>query len=250
MHYELTGRGEKRLLLLHGWGCSSVTMRPLARELEKSAQVLSVDFPGHGQTPKPTETWGVPEYAAALKSLLTALNYTPCAVIAHSFGARVAIYLAAEDSGLFTQLLLTGAAGIRPKQSGQAQARQGNYQRIKKVAGALRKVGFLAPVADRVQEAAVQKYGSADYRALTPDMRQTFSRIVSLDLSDRLGQIRQPTLLIWGEKDDATPLWMGRQMERDIPDAGLVVFEGGSHFAFLEQAPRFLLIARNFFGLQ
>ncbi len=249
MYHELKGTGEKRILLLHGWGCSSATMSPLARDLQRSAQVLSVDFPGHGRTPNPPEVWGVPEYAEALKALLTELSFTPCAVIAHSFGARVAIYLASEYSGLFTQLLLTGAAGIRPKQSNEAKARQSGYQRMKQLAGTMRKVGFLKPAADRLQEAAVQKYGSADYKALSPEMRQTFSRIVNLDLTDRLGRIQQPTLLIWGEKDDATPLWMGQQMEKDIPDAGLVVFERGSHFAFLEQSARFLLIARNFFHL-
>ena len=43
-----------------------------------------------------------------------------------------------------------------------------------------------------------------------------------------------------------TPLWMGREMEKLIPDAGLVILEGGSHFAYLEQAARFNTIAVHF----
>ena len=53
-------------------------------------------------------------------------------------------------------------------------------------------------------------------------------------------------LLIWGGNDTETPLWMGQQMEKAIPDAGLVVFDGRSHFAFLEEAQRFQVIVTTF----
>jgi pimeloyl-ACP methyl ester carboxylesterase len=58
--------------------------------------------------------------------------------------------------------------------------------------------------------------------------------------------VQAPTLLIWGEADAETPLWMGKTMEKEIADAGLVVLEGGSHFAFLEQWQRFTLIVKQF----
>ena len=77
-------------------------------------------------------------------------------------------------------------------------------------------------------------------------MKKTFNRVISLDLTDRYPLIQQSTLLIWGENDTETPLWMGKKMEELIPDAGLVLFEGGSHFAFLEQADRFCVIAKHF----
>lgn len=54
-------------------------------------------------------------------------------------------------------------------------------------------------------------------------MRKTFVKVVNMDLSDLYGRIKQPTLLLWGDRDEATPLWMARQMEKSIPDAGLVV---------------------------
>ena len=76
--------------------------------------------------------------------------------------------------------------------------------------------------------------------------QETFVKVISLDLSDRYVRIKQPTLLIWGDRDTETPLWMGQRMEKDIPDAGLVVLEGGTHFAYLEQAQRFCAIARHF----
>ena len=77
-------------------------------------------------------------------------------------------------------------------------------------------------------------------------MRKTFVRVINLDLRDRYPLIRQPVLLLWGDADTETPLWMGREMEKLIPDAGLAVLEGGTHFAYLEQAARFNVIVRQF----
>ena len=51
---------------------------------------------------------------------------------------------------------------------------------------------------------------------------------------------------VWGDKDTETPLWMGQRMEKDIPDSALIVLEGGTHFAYLEQIGRFNAIARSF----
>ena len=99
---------------------------------------------------------------------------------------------------------------------------------------------------ERMEEMLRQKYGSRDYNALDEEMRKTFVKVISLDLSDRYARIKQPTLLIWGDRDTETPMWMGQRMEKDIPDAGLVVLEGGTHFAYLEQAQRFCAIARHF----
>ena len=55
-----------------------------------------------------------------------------------------------------------------------------------------------------------------------------------------------PVLLIWGDQDTETPIDDGRLMEQLIPDAGLVVFEGAGHFAYLEQPDRFCRIVDVF----
>lgn len=246
IHYELAGNGARRVVLLHGWGCDTTLMKPVADELAKDMTVLSLDFPGHGRSGRPPEPWGVPEYAAATRTLLEKLDFLPCSVIAHSFGGRVAVYLASQDRSLFTKLILTGAAGIRKPQTEEGRRRSAQYQQLKKLNQALRGMRIFGKLPDLMEDKLRQKYGSADYNALDAEMRQTFVKVVNLDLSDRLPLIAQPTLLIWGEKDDATPLWMGQQMERDIPDAGLVVFEGGTHFAYLEQVTRFNAVAHHF----
>ena len=106
---------------------------------------------------------------------------------------------------------------------------------------------FLKKLVDRLQEALVQKYGSADYKRLNAQMRKTFVKVIHQDLSQWLPQIKASTLLIWGSNDTETPLWMAKVMEERIPDAGLVVEEGAGHFAYLERNATFLRVVRSLF---
>ena len=246
LHWEERGSGEKRAVLLHGWGCSAELMRPVADALADGMRVLSVDFPGHGESGRPPEPWGVPEYAEALRALLEQLHYLPCAAVAHSFGGRVAIWLASEYPGMFDRIVLTGAAGLRKPETPESRKRAARYQRLKKLSEAARRTGLFGSLPEKAAERLRQRYGSADYNALDEEMRRTFVRVIGLDLGDRLGRIGCPVLLLWGDRDTETPLWMGQRMEREIPDAALVILEGGTHFAYLEQSARFNLITRTF----
>ena len=68
--YEIRGEKGLPVVLLHGWGCSSALMNPVAEALGQDHRVLVIDFPGFGQSQVPHSAWGVPEYAACLKKLL------------------------------------------------------------------------------------------------------------------------------------------------------------------------------------
>ena len=79
-------------------------------------------------------------------------------------------------------------------------------------------------------------------------MRQTLVKLVNRDLRELMPRIPNPSLLIWGENDADTPLWMGKIFEERIPDAGLVTVPGAGHYAYLEQ-PRFVFrVLDSFFG--
>lgn len=247
VHYERYGTGKRRVVLLHGWGCSTELTKPIGDQLAEDMEVLLIDFPAHGQSGRPPMPWGVPEFAACTLEVLRKLDFLPCAVIAHSFGARVAIYLAAEDPTLFTKLILTGAAGVKKPATPESSKRTQQYKRLKKVVEAARGLKVFGSLPDKAEDALRRKYGSADYNALDAEMRKTFVKVISLDLTDRLSSVKQPTLLVFGDKDTETPMWMAQVMEKHIPDAGLVTFEGGTHFAYLEQAGRFCAIAKHFF---
>ena len=246
IHYERYGQGPRRLVLLHGWGCTGDMMKSVGTHLAQDMTVLAVDFPAHGQSSQPPEPWGVPEFAACLKALLLKLNFLPCSVIAHSFGGRVTIELASADAAMFDRIILTGAAGIRPKGDGKTSKRTETYKKLKHLVEVAHKCRIFGKLPDIWQEALIRKYGSKDYAALSPEMRKTFVKVVNYDQAEKLAAIKNSTLLVWGDKDTETPLWMGQQMEREIADSALIVLEGGTHFAYLEQAARFNAIARSF----
>ena len=244
--YSLQGCGSGKLLLLHGWGCDGNMMKPVADAFSDRFQVLSPDFPGHGKSGRPPEPWGVAEYAECILQLLQETGFIPCCVIAHSFGCRVAALLAAEHPELFRKMIFTGGAGIRKEPSPEAQKLTARYKKLRGICETAKGIPLMRAAAEKMEEKLRQKYGSRDYNALDEEMRKTFVKIVSQDLTDCYPKIRSSTLLVWGDADTETPLWMGRKMEQLIPDAGLAVLEGGSHFAYLEQNTRFNLIAQHF----
>ncbi len=245
--YEQHGEG-KPLLLLHGWGGSRDSWIPVVRDFQDRFRVTALDFPGHGQSGEPPEPWSVTEYMLMTGGLIEALGIQGCDVIAHSFGGRVALLLAAERPELVHRLVLTGSAGLIPKASGGRTMKS----RLYKLLRALADNGFTRAAlgetrVEALRQALRQKFGSADYRALKTDrMRATFNRVIGQDLEGCLPGIKAPTLLIYGDQDTATPLWMGQTMERLIPDAGLVVMKGAGHYAYLDRYAEFRAIVNAF----
>ena len=247
--YEKAAREDApTLLLLHGWGCDGSIFAVFEKEWSQHASLLVVDFPGHGNSGEPPVAWGVPEYAEQLAKLMANLSVKECSIVAHSFGGRVALYLAAYHPEWVKKIVLTGGAGLRAPAAPALSKKQKQYKRLKGIVNFFVKIPFLKPLAEKAMNALRQRYGSEDYKRLKTDvMRNTFVKVINQDLSDLLPKIQASTLLIWGSQDTATPLWMGQKMEKEIPDAGLIVFEGRTHFAFVEEWQRFQTIVNTFF---
>lgn len=250
IHYELIqseNTSAPVVLVLHGWGCEGNTFRFLEKELISQCTYLKLDFPGHGKSGEPCEPWGVPEYAKQVIALLDELQLPKVNIVAHSFGGRVAIELATSHPERIDKMVITGGAGIKKQPTEEQKRRQAQYKRMNKLLEAMKKVPLLGKLADGLQTKLRNKYGSPDYIKLNENMRKTFVKVISYDQSHLLEKVKASTLLIWGSADTETPLWMGQQMEKQIPDAGLIVFEGRSHFAFAEEWQRFSLIIKQFF---
>lgn len=247
MYYEIHGESGRALLLLHGWGGRCESFLPLIRDFETTRRVIAVDFPGHGRSDVPDCPWSVTEYMEYLRAFMAENELDGADIVAHSFGARVAILLSATYPECAGKLLLTGAAGIPMRAAGRVPFKTRVYKALRAVlTGTAAQKLFGQEKVELWREALVQRFGSADYRALTPFMRQTFNRVISQDLTPCLEKIKSPTLLVWGENDTATPLWMGQQMEKIIADAGLVVLKDCGHFAYLDKYGEFRLIAESF----
>ena len=248
-HYEQYGQNGEPVLLLHGWG-KAVNLKqhlePLALALADGYRVTALEFPAHGQSGKPGEAWGVPEFALWVKEVMDELELRSVTLVAHSFGGRVALWLCTHYPQLVRRVVLTGAAGLMREKTKEEVAAGSRYQTRKKILQAAGKLPLLGKSAQSMQKKLRDRRSSPDYLEADEDMKESFVRIISQDLRPLLPLVTQPTLLIWGEKDEATPLWMGQCMEQEIPDAALIVFENSAHFAYLEQLSRFATIIKAF----
>lgn len=219
------GKGEPAVVLLHGWGQNQYMMKFLQDHLCETHTVINLDLPGFGESEEPPQVWRVADYAEFLHELLERLHITRVVIIAHSFGARVALRYAACYP--VEQMILTGAAGIRPARGVMYHIRVKTYKLLKRL--------HMAP-----------SMGSEDYQNASPIMKGVLVTSVEDDLRPLLKDIAVPTLLVWGEKDSATPLWMGRVMEREMPQAALVVLPKEDHFAYFHCSMQFCRIVDAF----
>lgn len=246
IHYEIFGEGEKTLLILHGWMASIEAMAPIWRYFEsvKSRKVVVLDFPGQGgKSGNLKEAWGVPEYSEMVKEFMNKLNIIKPDVIGHSFGGRVIIYLTSNNSDLFNKVILTDAAGIKKKLSFKKWIKVRSY----KCAKLFLKVFTPKDKYENKLNELRKKYGSSDYANITSDVvRETFNKVISLDLKNSLNKIKNPCLLIWGENDEDTPLYMAKIMEKKIKDSGLVVLKNAGHFSYTDASYQYNIIVENF----
>lgn len=227
----------KKLLILHGWGCNASVYANLTEHLSKNYEVIIPELPGFGATAEPPTAWGVSDYAAHLCDLL---DFQPDVLLCHSLGCRIAIKLLAENKINPQKVIFTGAAGIKPKRTASQKLKTRVFK-VKKL--------FLKPF-PKLLEKLRSKYGSADYKAASPIMRQCLVKIVNEDLTELLPFVTHDTLLIWGENDDSTPLSDGKLMESLMPNAGLAVIKNAGHYAFLEQPALFIKILDSYLGGQ
>ncbi|MCM1075785.1 MAG: alpha/beta hydrolase [Bacteroides sp.] len=242
-HYTDSEKGEKAIILMHGWGCDHTTLASIERTaLASGYRVINVDFPGFGQSEEPKEVWGVEQYTRQIEGLIKELGIESPVMLGHSFGGRVGILYASRNR--VEKLILVDSAGIKP-------ARSFNYYRKVYTFKAIKRLMYLfygKEKAEQRLDARRAKAGSSDYANASPMMRRILSKVVNEDLKECMPKIKAPTLLIWGENDTATPLNDAKQMERLIPDAGLVSFPGCGHYSFLDNPIQFAAVLRSFLG--
>lgn len=237
IRYRTTGHGEP-LLLLHGWGASLDTFRPMAEDLGRFHAVTSFDFPGHGESDLPPRTWAVDDFVGLTLDLMAELGIEKASVLGHSFGGRVAIKLAAAHPDKLDRLVLVDSAGVPPAQTAR--------RRAKRFASRFaNSVGRLGRPGRAVRHKIVARIASPDYKAAGP-LRDTFLAIVREDLQPFMPLIKAPTFLIWGDQDDDTPPADAHTMEKLIPGARLLVIKNAGHFSYVDQYGRFRLAVMPF----
>lgn len=237
------GSGEEIVIFLHGWGGQIESFAPIYMELAAGYECIVPDLPGFGQSQVPDTPWGVEDYASWLAEFLRALEIKAASFICHSFGGRLGIIQAAAFPETVRKLILTDSSGIKPKRSASYYRKVYTYKLAKYFSTS--SIKPVAEFASQIKDRMISQNASKDYQE-AGTLRASFVKIVNHDIRSFLPGIEAPTLLIWGGKDEDTPLSDAKTLEKNIHDAGLVIFEGCGHFAYLEQPQRFCTIVKTF----
>lgn len=236
VNYEVKGDKGKDVILLHGWGQNIEMMSFIQNFLSEHFIVYNLDFPGFGKSDEPKEPYSNEDYTELLREFVTKLNINNPILIGHSFGCRVALYYAYKYP--VYKMVLTGAAGIKDRHSISWYLKVYSYKTLK----------LLLKPFKGLSERLRSNVGSNDYKNASSIMKGTLVKCVNFDITPYLKDIKPETLLVYGDKDEATPLWMGKKMEKLMANASLVTFEGDDHFAYFHQANRFNRVLDAFLG--
>lgn len=235
----IVGDGQP-VLTLHGWGASLHNFWPVAGRLTEY-QVHLLDLPGFGQSDPPPQTWDVADYMRFVVAYLDDTKLGRVDVLAHSFGGRIALMLAAEHPERVHKMVLADSAGLRSRLSLRRRLLVLAAHGVEFGLKTLR----LNALRARLQAGYSRRFASEDYRNAGA-LRETFLRVIEQDLSTYASRVQAPTVLIWGDQDQDTPLWQGRALERLIPDAGLIIFRGAGHFSYLQRLDDYVRIVDHF----
>lgn len=230
INYIQYGSGSD-VVLLHGWGQNIAMMKPIGDRLQKNHRITILDFPGFGESEEPKTALTVYDYCEILEELLKKLKVKKPVIMGHSFGGRIAIIYASRNE--VEKVVLFGSPCIRKEVKPSLKLRM--LKSLKKIPGINKLEGF-----------AKNHMGSRDYKNASEVMKKILVNVVNEDLSECAKKINVPTLLIWGDRDTEAPIEDAKELEKIIPDAGLIVLPNSTHYAYLENLPQVINILNNF----
>ncbi|HYI20480.1 MAG TPA: alpha/beta hydrolase [Solirubrobacteraceae bacterium] len=246
--YRLEGRGPP-LVLLHGAVSDSRSWRPQIEGLAGAFTVVAWDAPGSGRSPDPAPPFGTDEWAGALAGLLDALSLGPAHVVGLSWGATIALALAAARPDRVASLVLAGGyagwKGSLPPEECAARLAMA-LETAALPPAELADLWLPSLVSDDAAPARVAELRAVVEDAHPEGLRLMARSLAETDLRPALGQIDVPVLLLWGGRDVRSPLAVAEALRRAMPHAELVVIPGAGHVANVERPEEFTAAVRRF----
>ncbi len=240
IHYEISGSGPW-LTLSHSLSCDLSMWAPQMAALEGRFTVLRFDTRGHGQTDAPAGAYTFDQLTDDVLGLLDALKIERTHFCGLSMGGMIGQHLALKAPQRIGRLVLADTAGRLPP-----EARALWPERIRIATGQ-----GMAPLV----QPTLERWFTAPYRATHPAVMARIGGLIRntppvgyagcahaisrLDVTERLRELKMPTLVIVGEQDVGTPPAMAREIAGAIPDARLEIVPDASHLSNIEQAETF-----------
>jgi 3-oxoadipate enol-lactonase len=236
------------LLLVHSLLTDGTVFDRVVPLLNKTHRVTTLNLPGFDGTP-PVELASVADHADWLARAMDALELPKSTdVFGNGFGAFVVLELAIRHGARLGNVMVADVVPAFPEAAKTpfrvmaSKVREGGIQTILDTA-----IGRMFPPAFQAANAEVV----AERRArLACVNAECFARaclaLADLDLTPRLGQIRNRTLVMCGSLDQTTPPALAREAAAAIPGAIYVEIEGSGHCPMLETPEALVRAMRAF----
>ncbi|MFH1656301.1 MAG: alpha/beta hydrolase [Candidatus Nealsonbacteria bacterium] len=239
-NYKVMGEG-KPLLILHGWGVgSSKTWKKIQKSISKKGYKVYVpDFPGFGKSGNPTYPWDVTNYMEWVAELAEYLKLGRFSIIAHSFGARVAIKYSANYPKKLEKLVLVGPAGIKIKPSFKIWL-------INFVAETTNSSKSLRPFRKLARKILFIILRKKDYVKAKGVMKEVMKRIIGEDLTPYFSKVKTKTLIVWGTKDKMVPVKYSSVFKDNIENSILEIMPKVGHCPHRDKPKKFLKLVIPF----
>lgn len=256
LNVEVSGRGRRDLVLLHGWGMNLRVWDSLAAALERRFRLIAIDLPGHGRS-----AWDPAAHTPAAQAFRIHETLAPLTnryhLLGWSLGGQFALDFAAAMPAGIERLVLVAttprflaAPGWRCGVKAAALAQLAAAVRADPAAAVRRflrqQVRGLAPrTAARVLtslESALAVNGAAAKDALEWGL----TRLAEADLRSAVALVKKPTLVIAGQLDRITPSAASRALAARLPRASFHQLRGAGHAPFLSHREQFVTRLREF----
>jgi pimeloyl-ACP methyl ester carboxylesterase len=221
------GEKGKPLVFLHGWQQTSRSFLPLVNFLCNDYRLFFLDLPGFGKSQPPSPNYSSFDYAKEVQNWIKKKKLKNVVLIGHSFGGKIGIIIASQNSPFLEKLILIASAGI-PHPSKYAPL-------VKLIPNKLKQI---IPLKFKSLSA------SRDYKEAGV-LLSIFKRVVTENVQPLLKDIAIPTLIIWGKNDSELLSEDGKIMKNHIKKSKLVVIEGG-HFPFWENPQKVSELIKKF----
>ncbi len=234
-----------KVILLHGLGGNAenwhfnaavTNILPLAAQFH----VIVPDQIGFGKSDKPLIKYRVGTYVDFLDKFMAELKIEKASLVGNSMGGWVAGLMAIKYPNRVEKIVLADAAGIIPANVNTDEIYQLNNSTRDEIRANMKRL-FANPLFQN-NEALVEQFMTA--RISTGDGYTINSLIESIRrkedfLNDRLGEIKKPTLIIWGKQDGLLPVADANTFNKGINGSQLIIFDNCGHAPQFERAADF-----------
>jgi 3-oxoadipate enol-lactonase len=249
VNYSLEGpAGAPVVTLSHSLATTLAMWEPQLTALARRYRVLQYETRGHGATDAPRGAYTLDQLAEDARALLGALGIAKTHWVGLSMGGMVGQTLALKAPGLFASLALCDTSSRVPPEMRAAwddRIRTAETQGMEPLVEPTLGRWFTPPFREKRPE-VVQRV-AAMIRGTNPAGYAGCCHAISkLDLTDRLGVIKIPTLVIVGEDDLGTPVAAARVIHEHIAGSELTIIKSASHLSNIEQPEAFTRALEGF----